>query len=169
MRTPSSAKWVLSALVLAVVGANAPPVLAITAGTTLLVTALVVSTCVASATPVVFGNYTLGMVDNTGIISVTCSPDVAAYTVALDQGVTGATTSSRKVTFGANSLNYGLYSDSNHSSNWGNVQNTDTLASSAATTTVGVVKTFNVYGRLPANQPSVSGLYSDLVQVTVTY
>ena len=51
MRTQASAKWVLSALVLAVVGANAPPVLAITAGTTLLVTALVVSTCVASATP----------------------------------------------------------------------------------------------------------------------
>lgn len=169
MRTHASAKWVLSALVLAGGGAITPPVSAVSTGTTLLVTAVVISTCVASATPVVFGNYTLGLVDNTGVISVTCSPDVAAYTVALDQGVTGITTSSRKLTFGAGTLNYALYSDSNRSVNWGNVQNTDTVASSASTTSVGAVKTFNVYGRLPASQASVAGLYSDLVQVTVTY
>lgn len=41
------------------------------ANATLGVTATVLSTCLAVATPVAFGNYTLSPVDNTGIISVT--------------------------------------------------------------------------------------------------
>jgi spore coat protein U-like protein len=169
MNTRHSAKWVFSALALAGIGATSTA-LAATAVTGLAVSATVLATCVAAATPVVFGNYTLTALDTTGLITVTCTPDVLAYTVAIDGGTgSGATTSARKLSFGLNTLNYALYLDGSRTQNWGNTQNTDTLAASAATTTVGAVKTFTVYGRLPANQTSAAGVYSDTVQVTVTY
>lgn len=163
-------KLISAAVAITCLGATPVAMAATTANTTLAVSATVLATCIAVATPVVFGNYTLTSLDNTGVITVTCTPDVTAYTVALDAGAgSGATTSVRKMTFGANTLNYALYSDMGRNQNWGNVQNTDTVAASAATTTVGVVKTFTVYGRLPANQTSTAGVYSDIVQVSVTY
>ena len=169
MRTNKSLKLASIALAMAAM-AYAPAASATVANATLGVTATVLSTCLAVATPVAFGNYTLSSLDNTGIISVTCTPDVTTYTVALDAGVgTGATTSTRKLAFGANTLDYHLYRDIGRTQNWGNVQNTDTVPASAATTTVAVLKTFTVYGRLPANQTSTAGVYSDTVQVTVTY
>jgi len=169
MNTRHSAKWVISALALAGIGATCSA-LAATAVTGLAVTATVLTTCVAAATPVVFGNYALTALDTTGLITVTCSPDVLTYTVALDAGTgTLATTSARKLSFGLNTLNYALYLDGNRTLHWGNTQNTDTAAAGAATTTVGTVKTFTVYGRLHANQTTAAGVYSDTVQVTVTY
>jgi spore coat protein U-like protein len=169
MNTCHSAKWALSALALAGIGATGS-VLAATAVTPLTVTATVLTTCVAAATPVVFGNYTLTALDATGLITVTCSPDVVNYTVALDEGAgAGASTSARKLSFGLNSLNYALFRDAGRTQNWGKVQGTDTWLSSASSTTVGTVKTFTVYGRLQADQTTAGGAYSDTVQVTVTY
>ncbi|MES2913413.1 MAG: spore coat U domain-containing protein [Pseudomonadota bacterium] len=169
MRTGKSFKLGAAALALASLG-TAPVAVAATANASLVVSATVLATCIAAATPVVFGNYSLTALDNTGIITVTCTPDVTAYTVALDAGTgTGATTSARKLTFGTNTMTYTLFSDSGRTQNWGNVQNTDTVAASAATTTIGAVKTFTVFGRLPANQTATAGVYSDTVQVTVTY
>lgn len=148
----------------------APVSSAATATTTLAVTTVVLQTCIAAATPVVFGNYTLGALDTTGVITVTCTPDVLTYNVALDAGAgAGASTSARKLTLGADTLNYFLYRDSARTQNWGSVSGTDTVASTAATTDLGTIKTFTVYGRLPASQAGVIGAYSDLVQVTVNY
>ena len=170
MRATNTLKVISAAAVWLSLGAIPAAIAAGVANTTLGVTATVLQTCIAAATPVVFGNYTLLTVDNTGLITVTCTPDVTTYTVALDAGAgSGATTSARKLTFGANTLNYSLYSDGGRTQNWGNVQNVDTVPASAAATTVGVVKTFNVFGRVPANQASTAGIYSDTVNVTVNY
>lgn len=150
-----------------------PASVAATATGTLLVSALVLSTCVVASTPVVFGNYTLGLVDNTGIISVTCTPDVLTYNVALGAGAaTGATTSTRKLSLTTDStktLNYGLFRDAGHTQNWGSVGGTDTVPSTAATTTVAAVKTFTVNGEVPAGQVPAIGAYTDSVQITVNY
>lgn len=169
MRPTTSFKRITTAIAIACLSVS-PVAIATTANTSLVVTATVLATCITVATPVLFGNYTLTVLDNTGVITVTCTPDVSAYTVALDAGTgAGATTSARKLTFGANTLNYSLYTDLGRAQNWGNSQNVDTVSASTATTTAGVIKTFTVYGRLPSNQASTAGAYADTVQVTVTY
>lgn len=148
----------------------APVSSAATAQTTLAVAAVVVQTCIAAATPIVFGDYALLALDNTGVITVTCTPDVLTYNVALGAGTgTGATTSARKMTYLTNTLNYALFRNSARTQNWGSTPGTDTVASSAATTDLGTIKTFTVYGRLLGAQAVGIGAYADLVQVTVNY
>lgn len=148
----------------------APVSSAATATTTLGVAAVVLQTCIAAATPVVFGNYTMSALDNTGVITVTCTPDVTVYNVALGAGTaTGATTTTRKMTLTGATLNYALYRDAARTQNWGDVAGTDTVASAAATTDLGTIKTFTVYGRLNGAQAVGIGAYADLVQVTVNY
>ena len=120
----------------------APVSMAATATTSLAVTAAVLSTCVVVSTPLVFGNYTLATVEASGLISVTCTPDITNYNVALGSGTgTGATTAARKLTSVSSSdtLNYSLYRDSGRTQNWGDVPNVDTAASANATTTIGPV------------------------------
>jgi spore coat protein U-like protein len=135
------------------------------------VTALVLSTCIVVATPVSFGNYSLSVLDASGLVTVTCTPDVSAYTVALDAGTgAGATTTVRKMTAlaGTDTLSYSLFRDTGRTQNWGDTVG-ELQPSSAATTTIGTIKTFAVYGRLTANQSATVGAYLDTIQVTVTY
>ena len=140
---------------------------AATATGVLAVSAIVLSTCAVVATPLVFNNYALALLNSTATITVTCTPDVATYTVGMDAGLGGGTTSTRKVTFGANTLNYGLYRDASHTQNWGSVAGTDTQPSSAGTGTL--VKLFTVYGQMAANQTGAIGTYLDTVQINVDY
>lgn len=152
--------------------ASAPVSMAATATSSLAVTAVVLSTCVVVSTPLVFGNYTLGSVDASGLVTVTCTPDITNYNVALGAGTgTGATTSARKLTSlsGTETLNYGLYRDSGRTLNWGEVPNVDTVAAADATTTLGPIKTFTVFGRLGAGQAGATGAYLDTVQINVNY
>ncbi|WP_309679155.1 spore coat U domain-containing protein [Polaromonas sp.] len=169
----SSTSVKLASIALAVAGlASAPASMAATATGSLAVSAAVLSTCVVVSTPLVFGNYTLATVDATGLISVTCTPDITSYNVALGSGTgTGATTSARKLTSATSSdtLTYSLYRDSGRTQNWGDVPNVDTAASANATTTVGAVKSFTVFGRVAAGQASATGSYLDTVQINVNY
>lgn len=172
MRHSTSIK--LASIALAVAGlGSASASIAATATGSLSVTAVVLSTCIVVSTPVIFGGYTLAALDTSGLITVTCTPDVLSYNVALDAGTgTGATTASRKLTATlspTDTLNYALYRDSGRTLNWGEQQNVDTLASSGATTDLGAIKTFAVYGRLSANQTGAIGAYLDTVQITVNY
>jgi spore coat protein U-like protein len=140
---------------------------AATATGVLAVSAIVLTTCAVSATPLVFNNYTLAAVDSTATITVTCTPDVLTYTVGMNAGLGGGTTSTRKVTLAGNTLNYGIYRDITHTQNWGNVAGTDTQPSSAGTGTL--VKTFTAYGQMGANQTALPGTYLDTVQINVEY
>lgn len=171
IKSISSVKFAPIALA-AAFALHAPVSQAATATTSMGVVAVIVQTCIAAATPIVFGDYSTTQLDNTGVITVTCTPDVASYNVALGAGAAlGATTSTRKLTAlaGTSTLNYSLYRDSSRTQNWGEAQGSDTQSSSLATTDLGVIKTFTVYGRLQGNQFSPAGAYADTVQVTVNY
>lgn len=174
MRHSKSIRLASVTLVLAGMGI-APASMAATATGSMLVTASVFSTCAVVATPIVFGSYTQAQLDASALITVTCTPDIGIYNVGLNkgQGASATTTTRHLSSLAADALNYSLYRDSGRTQNWGEVLNTDTLSSALATTTLLAVKTFTVYGRIPAAQPvngSIAGLlYSDTIQVSVNY
>lgn len=142
---------------------------AATASTTIAVSATVQASCTVSATPLAFGNYnplSSTPLDATSTITVNCTTGTS-YTVGLNAGGTsGATVTTRQMLQSANALNYSLFRDSGHATNWGNTPGTDTPASVVATTSAA---TTTVYGRIPALQNVPAGNYTDTVQVTVNY
>jgi spore coat protein U-like protein len=102
-------------------------------------------------------------VDNTSTITVTCTSG-ADYNVGLDGG-SAADVTARVMKNGTDSVAYQLYSDSGHSTVWGNTIGTDTVTS----TGTGTQQTFTVYGEVPAQTTPPAGTYTDTVAVTVTY
>lgn len=140
---------------------------ALEATTTFAVTATVISTCIVAATPLAFGNYDASGADTdaTNTVTVTCTSGTS-YDVGLDAGGgSGATVATRKMTSGANTLDYTLYSDAGRTTVWGDTVGTDTVNATA-----GVLPTAHtVYGRIPSGQYVPTGLYTDTINVTVTY
>ncbi|WP_313441955.1 spore coat U domain-containing protein [Novosphingobium sp.] len=143
--------------------------IAATATAPMAVTATVQSACIVAVTPLAFGAYdpTSGSVkDGASTVTVTCTSGTS-FTVGLNAGSTsGATVTTRQMINGSNRLNYALYSDINHTTNWGNTPGTDTPT---ATTATAVPSVLNVYGRIGASQNVPAGAYSDSVTVTVNY
>ena len=144
------------------------PAAASTVSGTLSVSLTIQATCtVASSSAVAFGTSGLlnSNADNTGTLGVQCS-NTTPYVVALDAGAgTGATTTVRKLTNGAATVNYALYRDSARTLIWGNTSGTDTLAGTGN----GSVQSLTVYGRVPVQSTPAPGSYADTVNVTVTY
>ena len=161
---PLAAGFALAAgLVLASQSASAA-----TVTDTMAVTVTVQSACVVSASPLAFGTYSPVSgtnLDATTTLNVTCTQGTA-YNVGLSAGGgTGATTTVRKLTSSGRTLNYALYSDSGRTTNWGNTVSTDTVSGTAGLTATA----YTVYVRIPANQNTAAGAYTDSVTVTVTY
>jgi spore coat protein U-like protein len=146
--------------------AVATPVLATTATTTYSVTATVQSTCVISGNTLAFGTYTGSAIPMTTTLSVTCSSGTT-YNVGLNAGTaSGATVTARAMTGpGGATLNYAMYQDTNHTTNWGQTVGTDTEAGTGN----GSAQTLTVYGQLAAGQYPAPGSYSDTITATVTY
>ena len=142
---------------------------AVTATTTFPVNATVVKACIVSANPLNFGNYdptSVTNLDGTTTLSVLCTIGTS-YTVGLNVGTaSGATVTTRKMTNGANTLNYALYQETGRTTNWGNTPGTDTPA--ATTAPIGA-SSFTVYGRVPSGQNEPIGSYTDTITVTVNY
>jgi spore coat protein U-like protein len=129
------------------------------------VTATIVKDCTVSATTLAFGNYTGAVKTATSTVSVTCT-NGTTYTVGLSAGgASGATVTTRQMQNGTALLNYGLFSNSTHTTNWGNTSATNWQSG----TGTGSVKAFTVYGQIPAAQYVKPGSYSDLITVYVTY
>ncbi len=124
------------------------------------VTATVLTSCSVTATDLVFGNYDATVNNNTNIISTTCT-NGGTYTVDINSG-SNASSTQRRMKLGAttNYLNYNLYSDTGRASAW---------AVSTAQTGTGLAQAMNVYGQIPAGQALISGSYSDIATVTITY
>jgi spore coat protein U-like protein len=137
---------------------------------TFAVTATVVASCSLSATPLAFGssiNVLSGSnVDGTSVITATCT-NGSAYTIGLNAGTaSGATVTTRKMTSGANSLNYALYTDAGRSTNWDNIGGTTVVSGTG--TGAGVNHT--VYGRIPSGQTTIpAGAYADTITVTIDF
>lgn len=143
---------------------------AATTTTNLNVSATVSANCTASTTPVAFGSIDVlsgSSFDATGGVTVTCTNGTAWSASAGLGGGAGATFASRKMTAGANLLNYTLYTDSGRTTIWG-----DGTGGTAAVTNTGsgTPQNFTVYGRVLSGQATaLAGAYSDTVLVTVTY
>jgi spore coat protein U-like protein len=141
---------------------------AATATTSILVSATILQSCAITALPLAFGLYdptSSTPHDGSTTVSVICTTGTP-FNIGLNAGGgSGATVASRKMTFGANLLNYTLYQDSNRTSLWGQTIGSDTVAGTAT----GLLTNFTVYGRIPAQQAAPTGIYTDTVTVTLTY
>lgn len=155
----------------AVAAVAASPAYATTATSSLDVSATVTSNCVVSTTPIAFGNVDVtsgANVDGTGGLSVTCTSGTA-WAASADAGAgTGASLATRQMAFGANLLNYALYTDTTRTTVWG-----DGVGGTTGTFTGtgnGSAQASTIYGRVPSGQTSLpAGAYADTVAVTVTY
>jgi spore coat protein U-like protein len=146
-----------------------------TATSSFQVTATVLSTCSATATPVAFPNYTPGggQVTANGTISVKCT-NTSPYNVALNVGSsTGDAFTQRLMTLAAGTatLQYNLYTTAGFATVFGD--GTGATAKVAGTGAgLATATTVTVYGRVldsAANQAIAPGSYSDTITVTVSY
>lgn len=154
-----SAVWLLAV--------SCSPAGASTATATIAVSATVLSFCTIAALPLAFGNYSSAVINLTTTVTVACTTG-SPYNVGLDPGIgTGATVAVRKMTVAAGTatLNYGLYSDTNHTVVWGNTIGTNTVTG----TGTGLAQVLTVYGQIPAGQLATTGAYTDTVTATITY
>jgi spore coat protein U-like protein len=133
--------------------------------------------CTASATSVSFGQYnpqSSANVDNTGTITVTCQAVLASllivYNVQLSTGSSGAF-SQRKMLNGTTPMNYQLYSNSAHSTVWGDgTSSTSYVTDGYLLQLIGPVsKSYTVYGRVTGSQNVKAGAYVDTVTILITY
>jgi spore coat protein U-like protein len=171
-KTAAPLKWLrasTAAGLFLVVGAmNGTNAQASTATSSFVVSATVLSVCLVTASPLAFGNYdptASTATSGSTTLAVTCT-NGTPYNVGLNAGTgTGATVTTRKMTFGSNLLSYSLYADSGHSTVWGQTVGTNTVTG----TGTGLPVTQTVYGQIPAQQAMPIGAYTDTITVTVTY
>jgi spore coat protein U-like protein len=131
----------------------------------LSVSANVAATCSISTSAVAFGAYSGSQIDATGTVTANCVSGTA-WTIGLGAGTgSGATTSNRKMTSGANTLSYALFSDAGRTTNWGNTIGTDTIAG----TGTGSSDNHTVYGRVAAGTVPAAGSYADTVVATINF
>lgn len=160
-------------LVLAAVARLAGSAAAGTATDNLGVTATVSNSCTITGGTLAFGTYDTisgAEVSGSGSISVACTKGASA-TITLGQGQnadTGSTDASplrRMSDGGSNFLKYSLFTDSGHTTVWGNTAGTG--KSYTATSSTAAAQT--VFGSISSSQDVPAGSYSDSVVATVTF
>jgi spore coat protein U-like protein len=132
--------------------------------------------CNVSATGVAFGNYnpTNGSpTDATGNVHVFCTVllvSVGAQTnISLNKGGSGSF-APRKMSSGANQLNYNLYKEASHVTVWGDgTGGTGIFTDSVLIAVLGTSIDHTIYGRIPAGQYVAAGSYTDTITVTVEF
>jgi spore coat protein U-like protein len=120
--------------------------------------------CNVSTVGLNFGNYDVFSTlddDITGTISVNCQ-DSTSYSISLSSG--SGTYSARTLLSAGNLLNYNLYLDPTRLTIWG-----DGSATTGTVNGTGMTGSYTVYGRIPARQNAVVGIYADIVTVTVVF
>ena len=134
------------------------------------VTATVTANCVVSTSALAFGNVNTisgTNVDGTGGLTITCTNGTPWSAAAGVGAGSGASYTNRRMTSGANLLNYNIYTTVARTTVWGN--GTGGTAAIAGTGS-GVAQAVTVYGRVASGQTGVpAGAYADTVAVTVTY
>lgn len=154
-------------LAAAICGLSASSALATTVSSTFGVSANVPNNCTIAATSLNFGAYNAADLPATNSVSVICT-NTTPYNVALNQGTgTGATTTTRILTgtTPSNTLQYHIYQNSGHTTNWGNTIGTDTQTG----TGTGSVQDYTGYGLIPAGQTILPDTYSDTITASVIF
>jgi len=134
--------------------------------------ALLGSCSFSVVTGVSFGNYdplNATPLDQTGTIVFACTGLVPLQTVTVDLS-TGSSGSYavRTMGHGAGTLNYNLYFDPTRLSIWGN-GTPGTVHFGPVLLVNGVNQTLTIYGRIPAQQTSPVGAYTDTVVATINF
>jgi spore coat protein U-like protein len=146
------------------------PASAATVGTTLNVDATVTANCTVSAAAISFGNVNPisgSDYDAAGGITVTCTQGTGWTATAGVGAGSGASYAARRMTFGASTLNYNIYTDALRTNVWGDGTGTTVTIANSGT---GAAQAVTLYGRVPSGQTTVPpGGYADTVAVTVTY
>ena len=134
--------------------------------------------CTTVTTNVAFGSYSplaYGNTDSTGSVQVSCGGVaglLVPFKIDLSAG-SGGSYAGRQMKSGADSLNYNLYTDSSYTTIWGDGSGaSQSVLGGLLLDVLGLspAQTFWVYGRLPGRQlTAVPGIYSDLINVTLTY
>ena len=141
---------------------------AATATSTMAVSAVVLTACSVAASPLTFGSYDVSgaAVNVSSTVGVTCTGG-SSYTIALGVGGgSGATFATRKMSFGAGTLHYSIYTDAARTAVWGDGTGGSNTVS--GTGSLGLV-THTAYGSIPAGQSANAGVYTDSVSVTLNY
>ena len=144
---------------------------AATATDNLLISASIATSCTVVTTDIAFGNYlpltthATASLDGTATITSTCTSGVAG-TLTLDQGqipLTGSTDAAplRGMTGG---LAYNLYTDSAHTTVWGNTSGTG-----VAVTGTGAGVNTTVYGAVASGQTTPTTGGADSVVLLLTF
>jgi spore coat protein U-like protein len=123
--------------------------------------------CLVSASNLNFGTVgaLVSSIDATSSISVQCTKGTP-YAVGLGIGTgPGATVANRLMTSGPAQVSYSLYTNSGHTTVWGNTVGTNTVSGTGNGSSQGLT----VYGRVPAQTTPAPATYSDTIVVTVTY
>jgi spore coat protein U-like protein len=148
--------------------ALAPSAQAATASGSLNLSITIQASCtVVSASAVAFGSVATipANIDQTSTLVVNCS-NTTPYTVSLGVGNgSGATTAVRKLTSGANTVNYSLFRDAARTQVWGTTIGTDTVAGTGN----GANQNISIFARVPTQAVPAPGAYTDTVAVTITY
>jgi len=115
-----------------------------------------------------FDNSSAGTVPATGQIIVK-APNGANYNVTIDAGMHYSGT--RQVNFAGEYMAYNIYQDASNTIEWGDsgFGDTYTAGSALAGTGTGADEPYTVYGVLTKNTNAPSGLYADVVNVTVNW
>lgn len=135
-------------------------------------TASIAATCVVSATNVAFGSFTPAASGNaaaTGTITSTCTKSTP-YTLAINAGSSAsipARTMGGAATGNTDKLAYNLYTDSGHTTLFGD--GTTGNGTKASLTGTGAAQTTTVYGNLALNQYITPDNYADTLTVTLAY
>ncbi len=129
------------------------------------------ATCSVTNDGLNFGEYNpLNLTDTTSTfnVQVSCSGLVGNvnYDIKLNSGNSG-NISLRKLTNGANQLSYNIYTDSAHTTIWG-----DGFTGNAVTGTATApadTKNHTGYAIIPQSQGIAPGAYTDNITITLTY
>lgn len=125
------------------------------------------SCAITSTSTLDFGtqNVLTANVDTTSTVQVQCT-NTTPYNIGFDAGTaSGATVSTRKMTNGAATVSYALYSNAGRTVNWGNTVGTDTVSATGN----GAAQSQTVYGRVPVQSTPAPAAYTDTITMTVTY
>ncbi len=131
---------------------------------TFSVSTTVVNQCSVSAGNLNFGTASVltSPLSATAAISVNCNGAIPV-TIALDNGATGTGPTTRLMTAGAKTVQYGIYKDAAHAQPWGATVGTNTGSVN------GPSGSLTAYGSVPAQTSPAPGSYADVVNVTATY
>lgn len=143
------------------------------ATSTFTVTLTIQAGCSITSAPLSFGTVSSlsTALTATTTLAVTCT-NTTPYNVGLSAGTTTGSTTSARLLAGATSGNtttvgFGLYQDTQHTTNWGSTQGTDTVSGTGN----GTAQSLTVYGQVPTSAGAIPrpDTYSTSITATVYF